>query len=155
MKAYDVKVRLDDFRPLYWRDIIIPSGITFKDLNNILKILWGFNGYHLYEFTFKDDFDAINESNDTLIDEFFENNGKIFWEYDFGDGWSFTIEVKKVIESDKDYPVIKRFKGEYELKDDIGGVWGLHKLIEENSDELSKFDLRFTQNRIEGYDRWF
>ena len=155
MKAYDVKVRLDDFKPLHWRDIIIPSGITFKDLNSILKILWGFDGYHLYEFTFKDVSDIIDESNDTLIDEFFQNSRKIFWEYDFGDGWSFTIEVKKVMESDKDYPVIKRFRGEYNLLDDIGGVWGLKELIDENSDELSKFDMDFTQDLIKRYDSWF
>ena len=40
MKGYDVKVRLDDFKPLTWRDLIIPAGINFKELDTILKILW-------------------------------------------------------------------------------------------------------------------
>ena len=44
MKGYDVKIRLDDFRPLTWRDLIIPEKITFKDLDNIIKILYGFYG---------------------------------------------------------------------------------------------------------------
>ena len=155
MKAYDVKVRLDDFRPLYWRDVIIPSGITFEDLNSILKILWGFDGYHLYRFTFQDGFEVMEDSATETIDDYFKSVKKIFWEYDFADGWSFTIEVKKVVESDKDYPVIKRFKGEYELMDDIGGVWGFSQLIEEKSEDLLKFDLEFTQDLIKRYGRWF
>ena len=108
-KGYDVKIRLDDFRPLTWRDLIIPSGITFKDLDNAMRILWDFAGYHLSRFTFKDSMDVItNEfmdidfnpgelnSKDIVIDEYFDNNKRIYWEYDCGDGWSFTIEVKKI-----------------------------------------------------------
>ena len=53
-KGYDVKIRLDDFRPLTWRDLIIPAGITFNDLDNAMKIIWDFAGYHLSRFTFKD-----------------------------------------------------------------------------------------------------
>lgn len=46
-KGYDVKVRLNDFRPLTWRDLIIPDNITFTELDDIMKTLWGFNGHHL------------------------------------------------------------------------------------------------------------
>ena len=164
MKGYDVKVRLDDFKPLYWRDLIIPSGITFKDLDNILKILWDFSGYHLSRFTFKESHDVItNEfldidfnpgelnSKEVIIDDYFKTNKKIYWGYDYGDGWSFTIEVKKTIDYDKDYPTIKRFRGEYNLKDDIGGVWGLKELINNNPDELIEFDMNWTQSNIEDY----
>ena len=54
-KGYDVKVRLNDFRPLTWRDLIIPEKITFDELDNILKTLWGFAGYHLSAFLIKKD----------------------------------------------------------------------------------------------------
>ena len=33
--GYDVKVRLNDFRPLTWRDLIIPDNITFMELDDI------------------------------------------------------------------------------------------------------------------------
>ena len=49
-KGYDVKVRLNNFRPLTWRDLIIPENITFDELDDILKTLWGFNGHHLSAF---------------------------------------------------------------------------------------------------------
>lgn len=164
LKGYDVKVRLDDFRPLTWRDLIIPSGITFKDLDNIMKILWDFSGYHLSRFTFKDSWDVItNEfpdidfnpgelnSKEVIIDEYFETNKKIYWEYDYGDGWSFTIEVKKTVEYDKPYPTIKRFKGEYNLMDDIGGVWGLERLMMEDPDQLPRFNQQSVQWDLEDF----
>ena len=163
-KGYDVKVRLDDFRPLHWRNLIIPAGITFRDLDNILKILWDFSGYHLSRFTFKDSFDVITNdvegigldmgelnSEDLIIDEYFEANRKICWEYDYGDGWSFTIEVKKAVDYDRDYPTVKRFKGEYNLMDDIGGVWGLNDIIEMGSDELTKFDIDDAQSALKDF----
>lgn len=163
-KGYDVKVRLDDFRPLHWRNLIIPAGITFRDLDNILKILWDFSGYHLSRFTFKDSFDVITNdvegigldmgelnSEDVIIDEYFEANRKIYWEYDYGDGWSFTIEVKKAVDYDRDYPTVKRFKGEYNLMDDIGGVWGLNDIIEMGSDELTKFDIDDAQSALKDF----
>lgn len=164
MKGYDVKIRLDDFRPLTWRDLIIPSGITFKDLDNIMKILWDFSGYHLSRFTFKDSFDVItNEfedidfnpgelnSEDVIIDDYFDSNSKIYWEYDYGDGWSFTIEVKKAVEFDMTYPLIKRFKGEYNPQDDIGGVWGLKRLIDEDPSQLTKFNKDDVQTDLESF----
>ena len=164
MKGYDVKIRLDDFRPLTWRDLIIPSKITFGELDNILKILWDFEGYHMSRFTFKDSFDVVTnefpdvgfepgelDSSKTVIDGYFESNSKIYWEYDFGDGWSFTIEVKKTVEYDLDYPTIKRFKGKYNPQDDIGGVWGMERLIEENPSGLFEFDRDDTQLRLEDF----
>ena len=163
MKAYDVKVRLDDFRPLTWRDLIIPANITFRDLDIILKILWDFAGGHLSQFSFPNEdifispnnyHDPFNESIDgscQIIDEFFDIFKKCYWEYDFGDGWSFTIEIKKTVDLDKDYPVIKRYKGEYNPQDDIGGVWGLEKLIKNSPDELTTFDKDFVQMDLEDY----
>ncbi|MDO5859861.1 plasmid pRiA4b ORF-3 family protein [Methanobrevibacter sp.] len=163
-KGYDVKIRLDDFRPLTWRDLILPAGITFKYLDSIMKILWDFSGYHLSRFTFKDSPDVItNEfedidfnpgelnSSEIIIDEYFENNRKIYWEYDYGDGWSFTIEVKKAVEYDKYYPLIKRFKGEYNPQDDIGGVWGLEKLIDEDPSQLTRFNQEDVQWDLKYY----
>lgn len=69
-------------------------------------------------------------------------------EYDYGDGWSFTIEVKKTVGYDKEYLTIKRFKGEYNLQDDIGGVWGLEQMINEDSPMLEKFNSEFTQSNL-------
>ena len=176
LKGYDVKVRLDDFRPLTWRDIIIPSNITFEELDNILKTLWGFNDIHLSAFRFKnkdlfimdkdmDDagiLEVSHDSKDTYIESFFDSNKKIFYWYDFGDDWNFTIEIKKKIDYDKDYVTIKRYKGEYNPIEDCGGVYGLTETIyhAQNPDEydgsiycenvkyLETFDMEYTQKLL-------
>ena len=150
MKAYDIKLRLDDFRPLTWRDMIIPSGITFKQLHDIIQIVMDFSDYHLYSFSFKNrrqfilDFnrniimeDMDIDSNITVIDEYFDKEKKIYYTYDFGDSWDFTIEIKKTIDSDKPYPILKRYKGDYNPVEDCGGVYSLSELLyyKENPDE--------------------
>jgi hypothetical protein len=66
MNGYDIKVRLDDFRPLTWRDLIIPENITFHQLHLIMQELWDFNDNHLYEFN-------TNDYNKRFID--FDRNG--------------------------------------------------------------------------------
>ena len=176
-KGYDVKVRLNDFRPLTWRDLIIPDNITFMELDDILKTLWGFNGHHLSCFLLRKtrqtiiDDDLASESmmgmdynaNDTIISEIFDKYDKITYWYDFGDDWQFDIEIKKKIDYDKDYVTIKRFKGKYDPIEDCKGVYGLSEIVycAENPDEadfsdfsdyveyLEEFDMEFTQLVLE------
>ena len=175
MKAYDIKIRLNDFRPLTWRDLIIPSGITFKQLHDIIQIVMDFADCHLYSFDFKDkgiyivDYnrnafieDEEIDSNITLIDEYFESENKSYYSYDFGDGWEFTIEIKKSVESDKQYPILKRYKGDYNPVEDCGGVYGLSELIyyKENPNEdlphyigeeldyLTKINVEYVQSSL-------
>ena len=173
-KGYDVKVRLNDLRPIHWRDLIIPENITFYELDNILKTLWGFNGYHMSMFFIKNadihimdktiadscmDFD-FHDSKTTKINDFFERYKKITYWYDFGDDWQFDIEIKKIVDYDKDYVTIKRFKGKYNPIEDCGGVYGLSGIIEcaENSyddgyfsdlvEYLNEFDMDYAQNLL-------
>ena len=176
MKGYDVKVRLDDFRPLTWRDLIIPENITFHQLHLIMQELWNFYDMHLYDFTTIDnrirflDFDKMSITEEYIpdygeqnartvcINEMFDSNKKIKYCYDFGDSWSFTIEIKKKIDYDNTYPHIKRFKGEYNPVEDCGGIWGLSDLIElaEKGEEdeagfvneLEKFDQEKIQEKL-------
>jgi len=170
MKGYDIKIRLDDFRPLTWRDLIIPENITFHQLHLILQDLWGFYDGHLYEFRIPRDFNTRfidfdrmdydgsyipefgeENSKESYISDVFDSNKKVYYYYDFGDSWSFTIEIKNKVDFDKTYPVIKRYKGEYNPVEDCGGVWGLSDMIEhpgDYEDELSIFDLEYTREYL-------
>ena len=176
-EGYDVKVRLNDLRPLTWRDLIIPENITFMELDDILKTLWGFNGHHLSCFlvtkshlTIMDeklaeetmmgcDYDA----NTTLVSEIFDRYDKVTYWYDFGDDWRFDIEIKKKVDYTKDYVTIKRFKGKYNPVEDCKGIYGLSDIIyyAEHPDEadssylcelvdyLEEFDMEYTQFLLE------
>ena len=158
MKGYDVKVRLDDFRPLTWRDLIIPENITFHQLHLIMQELWDFKDYHLYEFStndylrrflyfdnesFGDDYihdtrDFDSEKNPIKV--LFDSNKKVKYCYDFGDSWSFTIEIKKKIDYEENYPYLKRFKGKYNPIEDCGGTWGLSVILTTEDEEYKGDD---------------
>ena len=160
-RGYDVKVRLNDFRPLTWRDLIIPENITFMELDDILKTLWGFNGHHLSCFLLRKTKQTIidkglasqtmmgmdYDANTTKVCEIFDKYNKVTYWYDFGDDWQFDIEIKKKIDYDKDYVTIKRFKGKYNPIEDIGGVYGLSDSdLEEYRQE---FNMEYSQLALE------
>lgn len=175
-KGYDVKVRMNNLRPLTWRDLIIPENITFMELDDILKTLWGFDGTHLSCFLIrKDNLTIIDkklsdetmmecdfDASTTLINEFFEKYDKITYWYDFGDDWQFDIEIKKSVDYDKKYVTIKRFKGKYDPIEDCQGIYGLSEIIylAENPDAedtygfgewvdyLEEFDMEYTQRLL-------
>lgn len=197
MKAYDIKIRLDKVKPLCWRDLIIPSGINFDDLTNIAQTVYGFEYNHDYEFIFKDmdlviegledgvPLHFIRELDDYYlsmtynlgeefeIDYFFDNYKKIKLQIHTRDNWPMTIEVKKVVESDVSYPIVKRFKGDYnplEYSCDRGDFIDflyLQEHPEEKDDEyfskavdywddFQKFDLDKTQEILKKtYENYF
>lgn len=175
-KGYDVKVRFKDFRPIMWRDLIIPENMTFMELDDVLKTLWNFNGEHMSAFITGNNrelimdgdlsketmMDAHYDSNFTLINDLFENNAKIGYWYDFTDDWHFDIEIKKIVDYDKKYVTIKRFKGEYNLIDDCGGPGRYAEIIvhsENHADYLEEFDMQYCQALLEKksyvYSAWY
>ena len=178
-KGYDVKVRMINLRPIHWKDLIIPENITFYELDDILKTLWGFNGHHLSMFILKNEkfnimdgavadscmIDNYLDSKTTLINEFFDKSAKITYWYDFGDDWQFDIEIKKTVDYDKNYVTIKRFKGKYDPIEDCQGIGGFGEIIylAENPDEsddffddyveyLDEFDMEYVQGLLKDKD---
>lgn len=49
MKKYVLKLELEDTN--IWRRVSFTSGIGFYDLHSIIQIIFGWEDYHLYEFT--------------------------------------------------------------------------------------------------------
>ena len=52
MKAYQLKIKLREASPVIWRKVTVPAGITFEGLKNIINIVMGWSGEHLYCFEF-------------------------------------------------------------------------------------------------------
>ena len=56
MKAYIVRIEIEESNPLIWRRIIMPAGATYRRLHDIIQNVTNFQsgypggGYHLYEF---------------------------------------------------------------------------------------------------------
>ena len=178
--GYDVKVRFKNFKPNTWKDLIIPENITFMELDDILKTLWNFTGEHMSAFMISKPnmlimdgdlsretmMDGDYDANFTLINDFFENNDKITYWYDFTADWMFDIEIKKKIDYDKKYVTIKRFKGKYDLLDNCGGPFAYEVILEDfesedlsNLADLNEFDMEYCQQLLKRklyvYSDWY
>lgn len=50
MKAYIIKIEMQDITPLIWRRVIMPADATFKRFHDVIQHTTNFQDYHLYQF---------------------------------------------------------------------------------------------------------
>lgn len=161
MKGYDIKIRLDNFKPNTWRDLIIPENITFHQLHMIIQEIWDLKNRYSYLFTIKKtDIKYLSFEEKTVenehtkeenefdsrkhpISELFDSEENITYIYGSNKEWSFTITIKKNIEYNEFYPYLKRFKGEYNPIEDCGGIDALSDIVNtyENNDPVDQISI--------------
>lgn len=150
-----LKITLEDTHPPIWRRVIVPECITFRDLHDIIQILFGWDEDHLHNFSnYKHGLlvdcleysDSIyNEPEDNiLVDNYLEQLPWIRYTYDFGDDWRHKIVFEK---TDPSYNLrhasLLKYKGDNPMED-CGGVtpWM----------ELTEFDPIYTCSMLESLD---
>ena len=103
MAGYICKIVIENTHPPVWRRIIIPDRITFRELHEILQVLFSWENEHLHEFEVSGDRIYISdrgdiwanhyEESETLIDSFFRNYKWLRYTYDFVDNWRHRINI--------------------------------------------------------------
>ena len=98
---HQLKVTLLGIRPPVWRRIQVPSDVTLARLHDILQMTMGWHDSHLHQFrvgetTYGDpgileDLDVRNERTARLNQVALGEKHKLYYEYDFGDGWEHEI----------------------------------------------------------------
>ena len=141
MFAYDIRVKLNEFSPDTWRDLIIPENYTFKDLLDIINMIWGFSGDEDSLFILRPSHDVImdaSKSNDfnvkydagtTEVNVLFDDIIDLVYLYDMKDRWQIGIQINAKIDYDKDYATVVAFKGAFNPLEKCGGVWELSEII--------------------------
>ena len=156
MKAYQFKITVRGLRPPIWRRIVIPACMSFQDFSEIIQSLFGFDGFHLAEFSFPSLDVSMQERYDPdswhyclvmgrhALEEY-EAVKKYKYLYDFGDCWEFDIVLEKILEDyENNYPAVLKSKGN-KLVEDCGGIWGYSRLLEawetkgEDTEELREW----------------
>lgn len=146
MKAYQLKIQIQDSHPPIWRRVIVPAGLTFSQLSILLNETMGWCGCRLTSFEFYhqririeeeveeydmwgwDEYDML-ESGETLIDDFLDTEDWFTYIYDFGDYWKHRVTVEKVLmDYDKNYAQIIKYKGDTPYED-CGGISGYYELL--------------------------
>ena len=142
---HKVKITLGAKEYKITRTVLIPFGLTFKNLHDIIQTSMSWNDYHLHEFIVPDmklrivmdeDFDSyishdeaepIFESN-AFVDDFV--NMKLVYVYDFGDEWVHRIAfLKDTDKYDLDYPKVIKYSGNCP-PEDCGGLCGYLNSLE-------------------------
>ena len=95
MAGYVCKIKIENTHPPVWRRVIVPNRITFKELHEVIQILFSWENEHLHEFKVPGDRIYISDNgaawenhyyeSETLIDSFFRNYKWIRYIYDFGE----------------------------------------------------------------------
>lgn len=141
--AYQFKIQLKNVtKPPVWRQVIVPEKITFHKFHELIQLVFGWEDYHLYQFSPKgygshplisipspEDWDQADYDPRKLkINKVF-NTAKqsLTYIYDFGDDWSHKIVLEKLVPDTIKSPVCLAGKGACP-PEDCGGPWGYENL---------------------------
>lgn len=149
--GYQLKITIKDSHPPIWRRILVPSHITFYDLDDIIEAAFGWQHDHMFSFNFGSGWmefigTPIPEDDDNAeecIDGWLEEGDSFQYTYDFGDDWVHTIKVEKEVPYEQRFPQVIKFKGP-NMIEDCGGIWGFYEQI----DEAEPFDMEAVNERF-------
>jgi len=141
MKAYDVEITLFGSQPEISRNLIIPQGLTFKDLERIIQKAFSFDGYHSSEFIFENTNETVGSDKTAIVDKYLKNNETFYYHYDFGDDWLLLCSVNDITEYDKSYTIFRSYNGDYNPIEDCGGVIAFNMIVNDRR-RYSHFRLR-------------
>lgn len=145
-KKYQIKVTLNEVKPLIWRRLVIPSSIRLDTLHATLQLALGWTDSHLHQFLvgrkrygipdpdFDDD--VIEESRIRVEQVLKKEKQSLIYEYDFGDGWEHKVELEAILpfEASDQLPIC--IDGSRSCPpEDVGGPW-----------EYMEFLSKFTDN---------
>lgn len=169
MAGYIVKITIEDTHPPVWRRVLLPEKITFADLNEIIQILFGWDGEYQHEFTIPSEHIKITGKkslwygrqyleSETLIEELLFENKWIRYTYDFGNDWRHKIVYEKSDEAyEERYARLLKYRGD-NFEEDSVRVWaseeGDVKIFDDVSvrESLSKLEFPVREGLSAGED---
>ncbi len=141
-RAFELMVTLDVHLYKVKRRIIVPATTDFQRLHKVLQAVFNWEDSHLYDFTvfsrgqrapllrlvpFEEDVGLDGEA--VLIDgqslaDFFPEQDRIVYTYDFGDYWQHEIKLVRILEEcDQELPYLLEASGQTP-PEDVGGIPG-------------------------------
>jgi hypothetical protein len=144
-KIFEIEIVLNDVRPVVSRRIQVPGEITLDELHHVVQLAMGWTDSHLHEFDVNGvqygqhdpDWD-LHEVNDEAKAKLFRLVGsgdRLTYSYDFGDGWTHTLTVEKVVEPEPGVGYPRCVSGRRACPpEDVGGPWGYAAFLEAIAD---------------------
>lgn len=150
---YRLRVDLDGAKRPIWRRIDVASELHLGEVHAVLQAAFDWGGHHLHEFTsgpdrrdwtaekFLCDFMVDDGADGTpewevRLDQLLHDPGdRLFYSYDFGDGWDHTLRLEHVVDRQPDEPWARVLAGRRAAPpDDCGGIFGYEMMVEALAD---------------------
>lgn len=141
--SFSLKIQLRGImKPPIWREVIIPANLTFYQLHDVIQILFGWDGSHIWQFQEKPydhgyiigptDSDSrlfsdtvSDDADRTSVSTILKKAGdKMVYVYDFSDDWVHDISLRQVVEQPSDHCECIKWKSDNPIEN-IGGIHGL------------------------------
>ena len=143
VRGFRVRVDLLDAKPPIWRRLVLPGDLMLDELHVVLQVAMGWLDSHLHKFGvgadqrtrayFVTEFD-VSEGDDGVLedgvrlDQVVSDKGdRLFYDYDFGDGWEHVLVVEEVLDDPPSTPVCLAGKMACP-PEDCGGLAGYEEL---------------------------
>ncbi|MGO1319636.1 MAG: plasmid pRiA4b ORF-3 family protein [Galactobacter sp.] len=158
VRGFRIRLDLQDTKPPVWRRFDVAGDITLPRLHHVIQVVMGWTDSHLHRFgvgayphraDFLTTFD-VEEGVEGLaedgvrLDQVVAGVGdRLYYEYDFGDGWRHVLKVESVLETPPARPNCITGKRECP-PEDCGGIWGYSELaawVRSGYDEASRPDV--------------
>ncbi|PIP65628.1 hypothetical protein COU77_02405 [Candidatus Peregrinibacteria bacterium CG10_big_fil_rev_8_21_14_0_10_49_16] len=149
---YQIKIQAMGLNPAIARTVILPADATFYAMHLVIQDLFSFDDSHLFAFRFKRPVGfkplsiepeyarggegpwgmPLSAEGTQLKQQFHEKKDTCEYNYDFGDDWTFTVTLQKILESDdprpESLPWLLKAQGP-NLLEDCGGPWGFADIL--------------------------
>jgi hypothetical protein len=141
--VYQLKAVIQEIQPPIWRRFQVRGDITLPQLHQVLQVLFGWEDYHLHEFTVagrpytvpdgEPDWDTrkgVDERGVRLNSVVMRVGTRFGYAYDFGDNWQVDLLLEAILlgEEGAQYPgcIGGERRGPPE---DVGGVFGCQEYL--------------------------
>lgn len=172
---FTIRVDLDDASPPVWRRLQLASDLRLSQLHDVLQAAMGWNDSHLHHFVmgpgalnrgfapFLAPFDveegeAGTPEAEVRLDEVLaQPKDRLYYEYDFGDGWGHTVQLEKVESwTDGDRLSICIAGARACPPEDVGGIGGYEEMLHMLAGRTDGMDPQWVEQVLawlpEGYD---
>jgi hypothetical protein len=160
MGAYQLKITIKGSKPPIWRRILVPEGITFEGLHQVIQTAFSWSGEHLYQFEFRSEGVAVvpfgeNKSKKLesisakeSIDSLVSAAAKFTYTYNFKDNWEFVIQVEETITDYKEaYAQVVKFKGDV-IPEYCESLSAYNEILENSQESIKEYDIEAVNRNL-------
>lgn len=142
-RGFRIRLALDGAKPPVWRRLELAGDLTLPRVHDVIQAAMGWSDSHLHRFRTAGGYRSphfltgieVEEGEDGVpedgirLDQLLADKGdKLWYEYDFGDGWEHVLTVEEVLD---DAPTTPRcLAGRMACPpEDCGGIGGYQELV--------------------------